>query len=144
MFTQPWLPYAIAAAIAAALTNILGRIGVGKLDSTFATTVRSAVMFLFMLAACTQLGKWGHWRSLNRFGLMMIILSGIAGATSWLMGFKALSIASGTVWRVGAIDKMSVPLAAVLAVLFLNERPLPINWLGIALIAAGGCLAAWK
>lgn len=144
MLNQPWLIYAFGAAVAAALTNIFGRIGVARIDSTFATTVRSAVMLLFLLAVCTKLDRWQHWRSLNRTALTMIVLSGLAGATSWLMGFKALSMAEGTIWRVSAIDKLSVPLAAVLAAVFLMERPSAVNWLGLALIAAGGWLAAWR
>jgi transporter family protein len=144
MLTQPWLIYALAAAAAAALTNLLGRFGVQRIDSTFATTLRSAVMFLFMLAVCSRFGKWRHWRDLDHLALTMIILSGIAGATSWLMGFKALSMATGTVWRVGSIDKLSVPLAAVAAAIVFGERPTPVNWVGIALIATGGALAAWR
>lgn len=144
MFQQPWLYYALAAAGAAALTNVFARIGMADLDSVFATTVRSAVMLIFLLIVCTQLGRWQHWRNVDRLSLTMIILSGVAGATSWMMGFKALSLAQGMVYRVGAIDKMSVPLAVVLALVFLGERPAAINWLGILLIAAGGCLAAWK
>lgn len=143
-FNQPWLIYALAAAVAAALTNLFARVGMSQIDSIFATTLRSAVMLLFTLAVCTQLGRWGHWRSLDRKSIVFITLSGIAGATSWLMGFKALSLASGYVFRVGSIDKLSVPLAAVLAVVFLNERPLAINWAGIALIALGGWLTSWK
>jgi transporter family protein len=144
MFNQPWLIYAFAAAVAAALTNLFGRVGMRGIDSTFATTVRSAVMFLFLLIVCTKLDRWQHWQKLNRLAVLMIVLSGLAGATSWLMGFKALSLAEGTVWRVGAIDKLSVPIAAVLAALLLNERPAGINWIGLCLIAVGGALAAWK
>jgi transporter family protein len=144
MSSQPWLIYALAAAAAAALTNLLGRVGVSHVDSTFATTIRSSVMFAFLLIVSTRLGKWQHWRQLDHFGLTMIVLSGIAGATSWLMGFKALSMASGTVWRVGSIDKLSVPIAAVVAFLVLGERPAGVNWIGIALIAVGGALAAYR
>jgi transporter family protein len=144
MFTQPWLMYAFAAAVAAALTNLFGRIGVERIDSTFATTVRSGVMLLFLVLVCTYRGLWHHSRNLNSLGLSMIVLSGLAGATSWLMGFKALSMAEGTVWRVGSIDKLSVPIAALLAFFFFKERPLPVNWLGLGLIALGGALSAWK
>src|SRR5277367_6486254 len=109
MFTQPWLIYAVAAAVAAALTNLFARVGMSQIDSIFATTLRSGVMLLFTLAVCTRLGRWEHWRSLNRQSIIFITLSGVAGATSWLMGFKALSLASGTIWHVSSIDKLSVP-----------------------------------
>jgi drug/metabolite transporter (DMT)-like permease len=35
-------------------------------------------------------------------------------------------------------------MAAILAAILLGERPLPMNWVGIGLIAVGGWLAAWK
>ena len=59
----------------------------------------------------------------------MIALSGVAGATSWLFGFKALA-AGGQVSQVMPIDKLSVPLAAILSVLLLRDRPSTINWTG--------------
>jgi len=144
MFTQPWIVYAALAAVAAALTNIFGRIGVKHIDSTFATTMRSAVMFVFMLAACTRLDRWQHWRQLDSRAAFWIVLSGAAGATSWLFGFKALSLSTGTVWRVGSIDKLSVPLAAVLALIILGEKPGLVNWVGIGLIVCGAWLSALK
>jgi transporter family protein len=69
----------------------------------------------------------------------MVILSAVAGATSWLFYFKALQVADAS--RVAPIDKLSMPLAILLAVLFLGERPSGVNWLGIALIAGGAYLA---
>ncbi len=68
------------------------------------------------------------------------MLSGVAGAVSWLFYFKALQ--AGTVAQVAPVDKLSTPLAVVLAVLLLGERPTRVNWLGVALIAVGAYLAA--
>jgi transporter family protein len=42
------------------------------------------------------------------------------------------------------IDKLSVPLAIVLAVIFLGERPNWINWIGVVLICIGAFFAAYK
>ena len=52
--------------------------------------------------------------------------------------FRALKL--GNAAQVAPIDKLSVVLVAVFAVLFLGERPSLANWLGIALIAAGAVL----
>jgi transporter family protein len=43
---------------------------------------------------------------------------------------------------VAPIDKMSVVLVALFAVLFLGGRPLIHNWIGIGLIALGAVLVA--
>jgi transporter family protein len=45
---------------------------------------------------------------------------------------------------VAPVDKLSVVLVAVLATLFLAERPSPRDWLGIGLIACGAVLLALR
>jgi bacterial/archaeal transporter family protein len=44
--------------------------------------------------------------------------------------------------QVAPIDKLSVVLVAIFAVVFLGERPSLPNWLGIFLISAGAVLIA--
>ena len=46
--------------------------------------------------------------------------------------------------QVAPLDKLSVPLTAVLAFILLNERPSWINWIGILMIAAGAYLCTLK
>ncbi|MGI6092949.1 MAG: EamA family transporter, partial [Negativicutes bacterium] len=69
-----------------------------------------------------------------------IVLSGVAGALSWLFYFLALKF--GKVAQVAPIDKLSVVLATVLAVIFLGEKISFLNGIGVALIAAGAILVA--
>ena len=137
----PWLLYAILSALAASLVGIFGRLGVQKLDDNLATTVRSVVMSLMLIAFATAIGAWdkvGQLRASPR-AMLAIALSGAAGATSWIFYFKALRLAE--VSKVAPIDKLSMPLGILLAVIFLRERPSTINWLGIAMIAGGAYLA---
>lgn len=136
---QTWLLYAFLSALAASLVGIFGRLGVQKLDDNLATTVRSIVMSLMLIAFATTIGAWDKLGSIKGKPLLAIILSGAAGATSWIFYFKALKLAE--VSKVAPIDKLSMPLAILLAVLFLKERPTAMNWLGIALIATGAYLA---
>ena len=67
-------------------------------------------------------------------------LSGLATGASWLCYFRALQL--GDAARVAPIDKLSVALVAIFGVAFLGERLSGVNWLGVALIAAGATLAA--
>ena len=62
-------------------------------------------------------------------------LSGLATGASWICYFRALKI--GEASRVAPVDKLSVVLVAIFAVLFLGERPAVKDWMGIALVAAG-------
>ena len=70
------------------------------------------------------------------------MLSGLATGASWVCYFRALKL--GNAAQVAPIDKLSVVLVALFAVVFLGERPSLPNWLGIFLIAAGAVLIALK
>ncbi len=50
----------------------------------------------------------------------------------------------GDAARVAPIDKMSVILVAIIGTLFLGERLSPPNWFGVALIAGGAILVAYR
>jgi bacterial/archaeal transporter family protein len=138
---QPWITYALLSALAASLVGIFGRLGVSKIDDNLATTVRSVVMSLMLIAFAMAIGAWEKLPQLRApRPLLAIALSGAAGATSWIFYFKALRLAE--VSKVAPIDKLSMPLGVLLAVVFLRERPSATNWVGIVMIAAGAYLAA--
>lgn len=140
MVQQSWLMYALLSALCASLVGIFGKIGMNAIDSTLATIVRSLVMSVFLAVLGTVVGVWPKVGTLTGRALIAIVLSGMAGAASWLFYFKALQL--GTVSQVAPIDKLSMPLAIVLAVWVLRDRPTLINWAGILLIAVGAYFAS--
>ena len=137
---ERWLVLAVLSAVAASLVAIFAKLGMSKVDATLATTVRSVVMTLLLLVTCTFTGVFARLPDLKGRAVLMIVLSGAAGAASWLFYFHAVKL--GDVSKVAPIDKLSMPLAIVLAVFILGERPTTVNWLGVALIVAGAYLAA--
>ena len=137
-----WLFYALLSAAAAALIPIFAKLGMKDIDSNLATTVRSLVMTLFLITVCLWSGLANQLKTIHTKAMTMILLSGLAGALSWLFYFRAIKI--GQVSQVAPIDKLSMPLGILLAVHVLGERPTVINWLGIALIAGGAYLATMK
>ncbi len=140
MADQRWLLYSLLSAACAGLVAILGKVGMREIDSNLATAVRSVVMALFLFSICTVMGLWSKLHTLHARALTMIVLSGLAGAASWLFYFKAIQL--GEVSRVAPIDKLSMPLAVILAVILFRERPSGWNWIGIVLIVGGVYLAA--
>lgn len=68
------------------------------------------------------------------------MLSGLATGASWLCYFRALKL--GEAAKVAPVDKLSVVFVAIIAAVFLGEKLSPVNWLGVALIAAGAVLVA--
>jgi transporter family protein len=140
IFRQRWLLFALLSAASASFVGIFGKLGMKEIDSNLATAVRSVVMTLFLVGVCTAFGAWSKVGTLHGKAILMIVLSGVAGAVSWLFYFRAIQI--GTVSQVAPIDKLSMPFAVILAVLILRDRPSDINWLGVLLIVAGGYLAS--
>ncbi|MFD2700726.1 EamA family transporter [Paenibacillus shunpengii] len=139
-----WLLYSILSAITAALVAIFGKIGLENIDSNSATAIRSVIMALFLIGVIAVQGKFAEVGEIltQKKALSFIVLSGVAGALSWLFYFLALKY--GKVSQVGPIDKFSVVIAVILAVVFLGEKISWLNGIGVALIALGAILVAIK
>ena len=137
-----WLLYALLSAIFAALVAIFGKVGLQGLDSTTATAVRAVVMALFLVGIVLMLGKGNFVGEIagNSNAMKFIILSGVAGALSWLFYF--LAIQKGTVSQVVPIDRSSVVFAIILAAVFLGEKITLQSAAGAALIVIGAILVA--
>ena len=136
MTGQPdWFYWALLSAVFAALTAIFAKIGLEGVDSDLATLIRTAVIMVVLAAFVVLAGKWTSPWELGSRTLLFLVLSGLATGASWVCYFRALKI--GEVSKVAPVDKLSLVLVAVFAVLFLGERPSGAAWLGIALVAAG-------
>jgi len=137
-----WIIYALLSAAFAALVAIFGKIGLQGIDSTLATTVRSVVMALFLFIVSLSLGKFNLISTIKNKTLLFIVLSGIAGALSWLFYFVALK--TGLASGVAAVDRLSVVFVVVFSILFLGEQ---FNWftaVGALLITIGAVLMVIK
>ena len=97
-------------------------------------------MTIFLVAVLFISGLGSKVLAVRGWPLFWIGASGVAGAVSWLFYFKAIQI--GSVSKIAPIDKLSMPLAVVLAVVILNEKYSKLNWLGLLLIVIGAFLAA--
>lgn len=137
-----WQLWAVASAIFAAMTAICAKIGIENVNSDFATFIRTAVILCVLAAILAGTGQWQPLSSISGRTYLFLVLSGLATGGSWLCYFRALKL--GDAARVAPIDKLSVVLVAVFGVVFLGERLATPNWLGVALIAAGAVLVAYK
>ena len=137
-----WLFYAVLSAIASALVSVFGKIGLQGLDANTATVIRAVIMALFLTAVLVVQRNFSHISEIlsNRRALLFITLSGIAGALSWLFYFVALKY--GKVSQVAPVDKLSVVLATVIAVIFLQESLSLTAGAGIGLITIGIVMVA--
>ncbi|ACX88860.1 protein of unknown function DUF6 transmembrane [Pectobacterium parmentieri WPP163] len=137
-----WLIYALLSAVCAAMVAIFGKIGLQNLDANTATAIRAVIMALFLVGVVVAQGKLVLVGEViaNKKALLFIVLSGVAGALSWLFYFVALK--NGNVAQVAPIDKLSVVFAVVLAVILLGEKISLMAGAGVALISMGALLVA--
>ncbi len=142
MQTQTWLPWALGSAAFAALTAIFAKIGLEGIDSDFATLLRTFVIVAVLGAFVAVTGKWRDPFALPGRSLTFLALSALATGASWVCYFRALKV--GEAAKVAPVDKLSVVLVAVFAVVFLGERPGAREWLGIALVAFGVVVLALR
>ncbi len=133
-----WIPYAVGSAFFAALVAIFGKIGISKVDTTLATTVRAVMMATFLVIVAAALQKSKLLGTIDRRALLFIVLSGLAGAISWLFYFFALK--NGPASGVAAIDRTSVAIVFVLALLLLGEKFHPATAVGAVLVVIGAVL----
>ena len=136
------LVFALFSAVFASLVAIFGKIGLRSVDANTATAIRAIIMAVFLLIVVIFQGSIGKIPEIisNKRTILFIILSGIAGALSWLFYFLALKF--GPVSKVAPIDKFSVVIATVLSALFLGEKISKLNQFGVGLIAIGAIIVA--
>lgn len=137
-----WQIWALLSAMFAALTAIFAKIGVQNINPDFATFIRTIVIFFALLAILCATGQFQKLDSISTKSYVFLILSGLATGASWICYFRALKIGKASL--VAPIDKLSVVLVAILALIFLGEKLELRNWIGIAMIAIGAILVGMK
>lgn len=135
-----WFHWAALSAVFAALTAILAKLGVRDVDPDLATLVRTAFIIVLLSLFVALTGKWTNPLTLSSRTLLFLGLSALATGASWVCYFRALQL--GDASKVAPVDKLSLVLVAIFAVIFLAERPSPREWSGIALVASGVLLLA--
>jgi transporter family protein len=135
-----WLFWSLLSALFAALTAILAKLGVERIDSNLATAVRTSVVVIFTWLIVYATRQPNSFASFTGKSWLYLTLSGCATGLSWLCYFRALQL--GEASRVAPIDKLSVVLVILFAAIFLGER---LTWgksVGALLIAAGAITIA--
>lgn len=137
-----WLPWALGSAVFAAFTAIFAKVGLEGVDSDYATLIRTFVIVLVLSAVVFLTDKWRNPATLPAKAATFLVLSGLATGASWFCYFRALKI--GEASKVAPVDKLSVVLVALFAVVFLGERPGLRDWAGISLVGGGVLLLALR
>ena len=137
-----WQFWAILSAVFASLTAIFAKIGIENINSDFATFIRTIVILVTLAFILLATGQFQSPGSVSSRTYFFLVLSGLATGGSWICYFRALKI--GQAAQVAPVDKLSVVLVALFGVAFLGENLTLPNWFGVALIAAGAILVAYR
>jgi transporter family protein len=137
-----WFIWALLSAVFAAMTAIFAKLGLAGVGSDMATLIRVVVIFFVLGTFVYSTGKWQNPLALAPRTWLFLVLSGLATGASWVCYFRALKI--GEASKVAPVDKLSLLLVVLFAVVFLGERPSWREWAGIAMVGAGVMVLALK
>ena len=134
---RAWLGWAVASAVFAALTSILGKIGIADVEANLGTAIRTVVVLVMAWVVVVATGEWRRGRRVEvpPRETAFLVLSGIATGASWLCFYRALQ--DGPASLVVPIDKLSVVVTVGFATLVLHEPLGRRAASGLALIVAG-------
>lgn len=130
-----WWIYALLSAVFAALTAIFAKVGIKGVNTDVATAIRTVVILIIAWGIVIGRGLLNTIPALTKQNYLFLTLSGVATGLSWIFYFKALQ--AGTISQVAPLDKLSVALAIIFAVIFLGETPDLKTIIGACLIVAG-------
>ena len=138
---RSWMIYAILAAVFAALTSILAKVGISGVESNLGTAIRTAVVLVLSWGIVFTRKKHTGLRTIDKKELLFICLSGIATGASWLCYYYA--IGHGDVSVVVPIDKLSILVTVAFSYIVFKEKLSKKAFLGLALMVAGTLLMAF-
>ena len=138
---KSWMVYAILAALFAALTSILAKVGISGVESNLGTAIRTAVVLVLSWSIVFARKKQVGLKTIDRKELLFICLSGIATGASWLCYYYALG--HGDVSVVVPIDKLSILVTVAFSFLIFKEKLSKKAFLGLLLMVAGTLLMAF-
>ncbi len=133
-----WMFYAILSAVFAALTTILGKVGIESIDSNLGTAIRTVFVLILAWIIVFARGKQRGISTIDGKSWWFLILSGVATGLSWLCYYRALQ--TGNASLVAPIDKLSILFTVAFSGIFLKERLSAKSGLGLALLTAGTLL----
>ena len=130
-----WMLAAFGSAIFAALTSILGKVGITEVESNLGTALRTGVVLIMAWVMVFVQGKQAQVKAVPKNELGFICLSGLATGASWLCYYKALQL--GPASLVAPIDKLSILVTVLFSYLVFHEKLSKKALGGLAVLVAG-------
>ena len=136
--SKTWMLYAVLAAVFAALTSILAKMGISGVESNLGTAIRTGVVLIMAWVIVFARGKQAQLKSIDKKELLFIGLSGIATGASWLCYYYAIQ--NGDVSVVVPIDKLSIIVTVIFSYFVFKEKLSKKALAGLCLMVVGTLL----
>ena len=136
--SKMWMLYAVLAAVFAALTSILAKMGISGVESNLGTAIRTGVVLIMAWVIVFARGKQAQLKSIDKKELLFIGLSGIATGASWLCYYYAIQ--NGEVSVVVPIDKLSIIVTVIFSYFVFKEKLSKKAFAGLCLMVVGTLL----
>lgn len=136
--SKMWMLYAVLAAVFAALTSILAKMGISGVESNLGTAIRTGVVLIMAWVIVFARGKQAQLKSIDKKELLFIGLSGIATGASWLCYYYAIQ--NGEISVVVPIDKLSIIVTVIFSYFVFKEKLSKKAFAGLCLMVAGTLL----
>ena len=138
--SSSWFWYAIGAALFAALTSILAKMGISNVESNLGTAIRTGVVLIMAFIIVLSKGKQSQVKLVEKKELLFIVLSGIATGASWLCYYYAIQ--KGIVSVVVPIDKLSIVVSIFFSYIVFREKLTKKAFLGLLFMVCGTLIMA--
>lgn len=136
--SKSWLFYAVLSAVFAALTSILGKIGIQEVESNLGTAIRTIVVLVMAWGIVLFQKKHVLIKAVDRRSWIFIMFSGLATGLSWLCYYRALQEGNASV--VVPVDKLSIVVTIAFSRIFLKEKLSVKSFVGLVLVISGTML----
>ena len=136
--SKTWMLYAVLAAVFAALTSILAKMGISGVESNLGTAIRTGVVLIMAWVIVFARGKQAQLKSIDKKELLFIGLSGIATGASWLCYYYAIQ--NGEVSVVVPIDKLSIIVTVIFSYFVFKEKLSKKAFAGLCMMVTGTLL----
>ena len=136
--SKTWMLYAVLAAVFAALTSILAKMGISGVESNLGTAIRTGVVLIMAWVIVFARGKQTQLKNIDKKELLFIGLSGIATGASWLCYYYAIQ--NGEVSVVVPIDKLSIIVTVIFSYFVFKEKLSKKAFAGLCLMVVGTLL----
>lgn len=132
---EKWILYALISMVFAGFTAVIAKLGLTGISGDLGLAIRTCFVFVFTLLFAAAVVPRQELATVSMSNVVWLGLSAITTTVSWVFYYKAIKL--GEVSAVALIDKASVIVSVLLAVVILREALTVQKMIGAALIVSG-------